>query len=307
MSRIRREAAQWVARRLGAPDRADPAFVAWREADPAHAATFDGLWRTSQDPALTEALQARAARRARPRRRSGLIAVASAFAAAAVTLAVIWPDLQLLSVPSTALETAAGDPRAMVLADGTRVVLDGATRLEVRLGLGRRKARLVRGEAFLEVAHDPSRPFSVITPEGSASVLGTAFDVERTGGRLVLSVHRGRVRLAAPGFGGESAELTAGQGAAVGNDGLSAIRTFEPSAADWRSGWLETDGVTLDRLVERLNRRSARAILIEDPHLARQQVAGRFRLDDADGLIRNLALVHGFRVRESADAVRLTR
>lgn len=308
MSRVRREAARWVARRLGAPHGADPAFDAWREAHPANASTFDGLWRTSQDPALTEVLQTRERLAAARRPRSAVFAGAFGLAAAAaVALAVTWPDLQLLTVPSTTLETPAGAPRTMMLADGTRVVLDGATRLDVRLGAGRRQARLVRGEAFLDVTHDPRRPFSVIAAEGSVRVLGTAFDVERTGGRLVLSVHRGRVRLAAPGFGGPSAELTAGQGAAVGDEGLSSIRRFEPTAADWRAGWLETDSITLDRLVERLNRRTARAILIEDEGLAQQQVAGRFRLDDADELIRNLALVHGFKVTESAEAVRLSR
>lgn len=308
MNRVRRQAARWVARRLGPSDDADPAFEAWREADPTHASAFDSLWLTSQDPALTEALTPRASPSAARRRRNPVLAGTVGLAAmAALALAVAWPDLQILTVPSITLETAAGAPRAVALADGTRVVLDGATRLDVRLGAGRRQARLVRGEAFLDVAHDPRRPFSVTAPEGSARVLGTAFDVERTGGRLVLSVHRGRVRLAAPGFGGPSIELTAGQGAAAGDDGLLPVRRFDPAAADWRSGWLETDGVTLDRLVERLNRRAARAIVLEDEGLAQQQVAGRFRLDDADELVRNLALVHGFEVRESANTVRLTR
>ena len=47
----------------------------------------------------------------------------------------------------------------VTLADGTRVTLDGATRLEVRLGARRRQVELVRGEAFFDVAHDAARPF----------------------------------------------------------------------------------------------------------------------------------------------------
>lgn len=308
MSRLRQQAARWAARRPDADTREAADFEAWKSADSAHADAFNEVWSTSQDPALAEAMrlseQRRTIRRGRAR---PIAALAGGLLAAALAIAVAWPQLQLMTVAPIPLETAPGQHREVTLADGTRVTLDGATRLEVRLGSRRRQVELVRGEAFFDVAHDAARPFTVRSDTGSARVLGTAFDLERADGRLELSVHRGRVRLAPSGLIHRTADLTVGQRAFAKEGRLSAIKPFDPLADDWRSGWLETDGLTLERLVERLNRASTTPIAIADPVLARQRVAGRFRLDEPKALVENLALMHGFKVSQTSDGLVLSR
>ncbi|NQE61311.1 FecR family protein [Caulobacter sp. RHG1] len=308
MSRVRQQAARWAVRRQDATIREEAAFEAWKSADPAHDEAFRQAWSTSQDPALAEAMRLSEQRGRAPRRRLGPIAaVAGGLLAASLAVFVAWPQLQLMTVAPIALETAPGQPRNVTLADGSHVSLDGATRLEVRLGARRRQVELVRGEAFFDVAHDASRPFTVKAAEGSARVLGTAFDLERSAGRLELSVHRGRVRLAPRGLIHRTADLTMGQRAFAKEGRLSAVKPFDLSAADWRSGWLETEGLSLERLVERLNRASATPITISEPALGRQRVAGRFRLDEPRALVENLALMHGFKVRQTSDGLVLGR
>lgn len=304
MSRVRKEAALWAARRPDADARLAAEFDAWKSADAVHAEAFEQVWRTSQDPALTEAMRLSEQRRRTYRRRAGpLTGLVGGLVAAGVALFFAWPALELMTIAPTAFETAPGQHRKVTLADGSQVMLDGATRLEARLSGHRRQVELVRGEAFFDVAHDPSRPFTVKADAGSARVLGTAFDLERIDGRLELSVHRGRVRLAPTGLIHRSAELTVGQRAFAKEGRLSAVKRFDPAADDWRSGWLETDGVTLDRLVERLNRGSTLRITIADPALGRQRVAGRFRLAEPRALIENLALMHGFEVRQTSEGL----
>jgi transmembrane sensor len=308
--RAKQDAALWAARRLDANAPNDDAFEAWTTADPDHAEAFDEVWSTTQDPALMEALRLSAQRatvRTTARRPAALVGGLAALAACAVAGVLAWPDLQVMMVTPLRLETAPGQQRQIALADGTRLTLDGATALEVRLGDHRRQVRLTRGEAFFDVAHDASRPFTVSAPEGSVRVLGTAFDLERGRDRLELSVHRGKVRLTPEGLGRPHADLTMGQRASARGGALSKVRTFDPSVEDWRTGWLETKGLSLDRLIERLNRDSTRPIVIADPALGRQRVAGRFRLDDPETLVRNLALMHGFKVREGGDGLELTR
>ncbi|PVM87147.1 FecR family protein [Caulobacter endophyticus] len=312
MSRARRTAALWAARRMDPAFHDEAGFEAWKSDDPANAQAFDQVWGVNQDSALTEAMRLSEQRRAAGRRRAGPIAaLAGGVLACGLAVALAWPQLQLMTVTPVAFETARGEHRAIALADGTKVVLDGDTRLEVRLGVGRREVALSKGEAFFDVAHDEARPFTVKTAAGSARVLGTAFDLEvsdeRGPERLELSVHRGRVRLAPDGLIRRTAVLTPGQRAFATEGRLSKVRTFDPSADDWRSGWLETDGVSLGRLVERLNRASDRRIVIADTELARQRVAGRFRMDEPAALVRNLALVHGFEVREGQGGLVLSR
>lgn len=307
-NRAKQNAALWAARRLDTAPHG--AFEAWKTADPDHAEAFDEVWSTIQDPALVEALRLSAQRaKARPATRgpAALIGGVAALAACAVAGVLAWPDVQVMMVAPLRLETAPGQQREIALADGTRVTLDGATTLEVRLGDHRRQVRMTRGEAFFDVAHDASRPFTVSAPEGSVRVLGTAFDLERGRDRLELAVYRGKVRLAPRGLGSPVADLTIGQRATARGGALSSVRTFDPTTEDWRTGWLETSGLSLDRLIERLNRGSPRRIVIVDPALGRQRVAGRFRLDEPETLVRNLALMHGFEVREASDGLELTR
>lgn len=307
MTRARQEAALWAARRLDPAGRDEAAFERWKASDPSNAQAFDQVWRASQDPALAEAMRLSEQRRRVTRRAGPLAALAGGLLACGLAALAVWPQVQLMTVDPLVLQTAPGQHRVATLDDGTQVTLDGATRLEVRLGARRRQVELVRGEAFFDVAHDAGRPFTVKAPEGSARVLGTAFDLERGDGRLELSVRRGRVRLAPAGLIHRTADLTVGQRAFAKEGRLSAVRAFDLHADDWRSGWLETDGVTLARLVERLNRASPTPITIADPELGRQRVAGRFRLDEPEALVRNLALVHGFSVRRTSDGLALSR
>ena len=308
MSRVREEAARWATRRLDADAREVAAFEAWKSADAAHAEAFDQVWRASQEPALAEAMRLSEQRYGVRRRSAGrLAALAGSLIAAGLAAVFVWPSLEPMTIAPTVLETAPGQRRDVTLGDGTHLTLDGATRLEVRLGSRRRQVELVRGEAFFDVAHDAARPFTVEADGGSARVLGTAFDLERADGRLELSVHRGRVRLAPRGLIHRTAELTVGQRAFAKDGRLSAVKPFDPSADDWRSGWLETDGLTLARLVERLNRASPTPITIADPALGRQRVAGRFRLDDPRTLVENLGLMHGFEVRQTSNGLMLVR
>ncbi|MBI1686610.1 FecR family protein [Caulobacter hibisci] len=314
MSRARLNAAHWAARRFDPAFRDEAGLEAWKLADPANAEAFDQIWGVGQDPALVEAMALNVQRRAVRARRPGPIAALAGGLVAcglAVAATLAWPQLQLMTVKPAAFETGRGQHHTVTLADGTRVTLDGDTRLEVRLGDHRREVALTQGEAYFDVAHDEARPFTVKTAEGSARVLGTAFDLElsheRGPGRVELSVHRGRVRLAPSGLIHRTAVLTAGQRAFAAEGRLSRVKTFDPAADDWRSGWLETDGVTLARLVERLNRASPTPIVVEGEDLSRQRVAGRFRLDEPDVLVRNLALVHGFKVREGEGGLVLSR
>jgi transmembrane sensor len=56
-------------------------------------------------------------------------------------------------------QTKVGEQRSVLLADGSRVTLNTASRIEVRLQADQRVVQLLQGEALFEVAHDAQRPF----------------------------------------------------------------------------------------------------------------------------------------------------
>ncbi|MBB6253871.1 FecR family protein [Nitrospirillum iridis] len=306
------EAARWALRRATAPltPEEEAAFQAWLAADPGHGDRYQALNATLEDPALTEALAGldSAARlptrpmpRAIPRARRLLVGGLTLAASAAMVLVIAWPNIDRTLATPLRYETAGGQGRTVTLPDGTALNLNGDTAVEARLGHGHRWLTLSRGEAYFDVAHDTDRPFEIEAGGRAAiTVLGTAFDVDLTRDVVELSVYRGRVRFTAAGAD-PGRELTAGQRAGVHNGQVQPLADFNPAAEDWRQGWLETEGITLGRLAERLSRRSALPIVLTDSRLATRQVSGRFRLDDPARLLATLGRVHGFTVDHQAD------
>lgn len=90
---------------------------------------------------------------------------------------------------------AGSQARRFTLADSSHVTLYPGGSLQYRPGLGgaRREVRL-RGEAFFQVAKNPTRPFLVYTEQLVTTVLGTSFRVKAYAGRPnEVAVQEGRV------------------------------------------------------------------------------------------------------------------
>ncbi len=75
----------------------------------------------------------------------------------------------------TRYATDVGERLDVVLADGTVLTLNTDSRLAVRYRGDRREVRMDPGQAYFDVAHDPSRPFSVEGGGRRVTALGTRF------------------------------------------------------------------------------------------------------------------------------------
>lgn len=75
------------------------------------------------------------------------------------------------------VSTPLGVKSDVVLPDGSRVRLNGGTRIVYPALFGDERRVEVDGEAYLEVEHDARRPFVVVTGQVVSTVLGTTFKV----------------------------------------------------------------------------------------------------------------------------------
>src|SRR6185369_4612464 len=113
------------------------------------------------------------------------------------------------------LETSGTSSQLLTLADGSRVELAEATRLEfstVRPDAVR--LLLTRGAVDLDVAHVEGRSFTVAAAGVDVTVRGTRFRValsESPVAELTVSVQRGRVEASRGGSGEPSREIAAGE------------------------------------------------------------------------------------------------
>ena len=191
--------------------------------------------------------------------------------------------------------TKVGEQKTVVLDDGSAVTLNTATELLVDMTDQHRRVFLERGEAYFDVARDPSRQFSVDVGLHSVTVLGTEFSIHKTSESFVVAVLEGVVSLhqqdeeplpSAPLLADPSGTVEAIQSPSqrrleagwvarvnVTSNQLSGYRPDNISALQsWRGGVIEFEGTPLYQVVRELNRYSAKKILIEDSGIVDMEI-----------------------------------
>jgi ferric-dicitrate binding protein FerR (iron transport regulator) len=113
------------------------------------------------------------------------------------------------------------------------VRLGPESRLAVVSGGSQRQVTL-EGRAFFAVTHDARRPFRVITPAGTARVLGTRFELEAQVADMRLVVVEGSVALAS---NDSEVQVRSGQMTEVRGGRAGPVRSA-PSMAQLSSEWM---------------------------------------------------------------------
>lgn len=288
---ILKEAAGWLVRlqseTLTVADRA--AFDRWRARSAAHEAAWQRaeamLRGFGQVPprlggqALRQA--DRAARRQALRALAGLLVLGPAAWMGARELP--WREWR------ADLRTATGEQRRVALADGTELVLNTGSAVDVDYSPTQRVLWLRGGEILLTTGRDPApvhRPFVVQTAQGSLRALGTRFLVREEGGRVRVAVFDGAVQVQ-PARTDSGLVLAAGEQTVFTAREAAAPVAADGTAASWADGMLAARNWRLADLVDELAR-YRRGVLRCDPAVGGLRVSGAFPLDDIDASLRLL-------------------
>ena len=225
-----------------------------------------------------------------------------ASAAASVLLAASLFVWRSGTLGAETYSTVVGSVTSVPITDGSTVTLNTNSRIRVAVSDHERRVELNRGEAFFEVAKDPTRPFVVVVGDRRVVAVGTKFSVRRDEQNEVrVIVTEGRVRIE-PMNEAEAvpAELTAGAIArGAGESVLIQKRPIDEieEALSWRKGYLVFRDTPLAEAVTEFNRYNNRRVVIDDPELAQIPIGGNFRATNLDAFVR--LLEEGFGV--SAD------
>jgi transmembrane sensor len=242
-------------------------------------------------------------------------------ALAASVLVVIGVAVTWQSVRAPDYHTGVGALQAVPLSDGSRVTLNTNTNLHVDVTPTERRVKLEQGEAFFEVAKDPSRPFIVSAGDRRVVAVGTQFSVRREGDELRVLVTEGVVRL--ENAAGSDAAQSQSLGSAASDEMLlpagtvaradaDAVMVRERSVAEveqllsWRSGRLIFDKTPLAEAVAEFNRYNTRQVVIEDPRIAAIPVGGNFRATNVDAFVRLIAGDNFITVSQQGDRIILS-
>lgn len=184
--------------------------------------------------------------------------------------------------------TVVGERRDFVLPDGTRVMLNTATAIDIRFDRQQRLVRLYAGEILVSTAADPEkRPLVVETAEGQLRPVGTRFDVRQFDGRTRIAVLEGAVQVY-PSQAKDFLRLEAGQQTDFSRALIAPIVALQQNSSDWTHGVLRVDKLRLADFARELGRYRP-GLLHCDPAVADWRISGVFQLHDTDLALAALA------------------
>jgi transmembrane sensor len=186
------------------------------------------------------------------------------------------------------LSTATGEIREITLEDGSVLVLNTASSVNIAFGVAERRIRLIEGEIYIATARDPvavARPFIVETADGAVRPIGTQFSVRRTGTESQVGVAAGAV-LIQPRRSGTSVRLDAGQQTVFTGRRVGAIAAGNLQTG-WCRGLLVAERMRLVDFLRELGRYRPGVIRC-DPAVADLIVSGAYPLADTDRILAAL-------------------
>lgn len=191
--------------------------------------------------------------------------------------------------------TSTGQRRSIQLADGSAVILNTATSIDLQFDELERTVILRHGEILVETARDTalaSRPFRVRTNHGLIQALGTRFSVRERANATEATVFEHAVRIEPRRTGAAShLILQAGQSVSFTTERVAQVRDSGPGADAWTHGMLMADGMRLAGFIDELARyrhgflRCAAAI-------ADLRISGTFPINDTDMALDMLAATY---------------
>jgi len=311
-AQVRATAATWVAQLHD--ERRSPGLDArlrtWLDEGEDHRRAFARLtqaWERAGKIRLRAHRNTPAARRRGPSR----IALWAAAVATTVVLAITagvyyWND--------NAVTTRIGQQEVRLLRDGTRVVLNTDTRIEVKYDEHARRVRLIRGEARFDVSKHPNWPFLVSVDGQEIRALGTSFIVRLDGIEdLSVTLVEGRISVVpiAPHddmlrqnpqilFPGQRLVILRHHAPAVDRPDLTRITA-------WQQGRVEFDATPLAEAANEMNRYNKSRITVADADIAQLRIGGVFHAGDSDEFVRIVTAALDLRADRNGSSIVLSR
>ena len=190
------------------------------------------------------------------------------------------------------LRTDVGERHTTTLAEGSTVVLNTASAINVRFGRAERRLHLVAGEILVTTARDsatPARPFLVETRHGEAQALGTQFTVRQDESATRVAVFDGAVEIRPSHTSGTPLVLHAGQQTSFSATGAdTATPADRHTGTAWTQGTLIALSMRLGDFVQELSRYSHKPLSC-DPAVADMRISGSYPTDHVDAAMRSVA------------------
>ena len=323
------QAAEWIAR-IGAEDVSERDWQelrAWLDKDATHRDVFESMqamsgslrWlgdddrlRASHDRVMQLAAEGENDSDIEGGSSSRKLGPSQFALAAGVLLALVIPILYFIDAgkpPAVDLyQTAVGQRQSIELKDGSSMELSADTRVMFLVGESERQMRFRRGEIYLDVVPDSSRPLSIEVGSSVVTVTGTAIGIRYRDSVGRITVHEGSVTVDLDASGGDAAttvQLEPGEQLTLSTGAQPVVLSEEQlrQAGDWRNGWLHFQDETLAAVVAELAPFVDKRIVLTSRDVQQLRVGGSFNVDRLDVLWSTLEGVIPVTISEESDRI----
>jgi len=211
--------------------------------------------------------------------------------------------------------TACGKIKEIMLPDSSTVILNARSEIRYLTGWDHDAPREVwlEGEAFFSVTHTPVRqPFIVHTSgQVDVEVLGTQFNVSQRANRTRVVLNAGEIRLQIKNGSNDPAvkHIAMKPGDLVEfakSAGQPVKKTVNPQVySSWKNNRLFFDNTTLPELINLLEERYERKVVVTDNSLTGIRFNGDFPSDNLQLLLKALAATYNLEVTASTHEIYL--
>lgn len=199
------------------------------------------------------------------------------------------------------------------LSDGTVVWLNSGTKLVYPAVFNEENREVyLEGEAIFDVAHNPQKPFRVLSEHQRIEVLGTVFNVSSYPEDVETStvLKSGSVRVSYSGKKGTAMRMTPGMRSAF-NSRTQKVSTQQVDPEDyfsWREGFLSLRNHSLGEIATKLSRYYNRTVRIEHEGLAQETFSGKLDLkENVESVIGIISDATEIQYRVTPEAIVLTK
>ncbi|SER62140.1 FecR family protein [Pedobacter rhizosphaerae] len=177
------------------------------------------------------------------------------------------------NVANYANQTSTNTNELIQLPDGSTVILSAGSTMSYSSIPGKIPVREVKlkGQAFFDVKHIDQQPFIVRTESVTTHVLGTAFEVNANGGKIIVTVARGKVGVTKDGK--QLGMLTPNKQVIYdkARDKSTIHDINAKKTSSWSNGDLVFTNITVGHAANFLQQRFNVNIIVKDEALAKQQ------------------------------------
>ncbi len=242
-------------------------------------------------------------------------------AVVAASVAVVFLFAQFVgkdtATPAPAFYTAAlGEQKTVSLSDGSKVILNTDSQIEVLYSAKFRNIRLLRGEALFDVEKNKDRPFQVYAGTGVVQAVGTIFSVFLDKSNIEVTVSEGSVELStfsaapqalSPGISDNGqplslAKLEVGH-SAIFNHVVEKLEFLDLDVIEdklaWQTGTLVFKEQALEQVIKEISRYTKLEFVLSEQDVRDLKVTGYFYTADIDKLLSAIEFSLGIDVERS--------